>query len=260
MRAKQFEKAQNHFQDALKGSPGTADYHYWLAQAFGQLATRAGILKQASLAGKTRTALERAIVLDANHLEARLALIDFYKLAPGFMGGSGEKALLQAREIRKRDPMKGAQAFAKIHLYDKKPELAKKEYLDAVRAAPESVEAHYRLATFLLNREKNLSASLAELEAALRINPGFMPAQYFVARIAAEGTGSLVKGEELLRKYLAYNPKDDEPPHARAYYWLGMIYEKQGKTPQAKQAYSTSLKMDPEVKEVMAAVKRVEVR
>ncbi len=62
-----------------------------------------------------------------------------------------------------------------------------KEYVEAVRAAPNSVEAHYRLAGFLLNQEKNLSASLSELEAALRINPDSCP-------LNTPSPGSLQKG------------------------------------------------------------------
>ena len=60
-----------------------------------------------------------------------------------------------------------------------------------------------------------------------------------------------------LKKYLAYSPKDDEPSIARADDWLGGINEKQGKKAEAKASYAASLKINPNQKDVDAAMKRV---
>ena len=48
-----------------------------------------------------------------------------------------------------------------------------------------------------------------------------------------------------------------EPPVARAYYWLGTIYEKQGKKAEAKSSYTASLKINPNQKDVDAAKKGI---
>ena len=50
----------------------------------------------------------------------------------------------------------------------------------------------------------------------------------------------------------------DEPPLGRAYYWLGGIYEKQGKKAEAKANYAQALKLNPGSKEVQEAMKRVQ--
>ena len=44
---------------------------------------------------------------------------------------------------------------------------------------------------------------------------------------------------------------------ARAYYWLGGIYEKEEKKADAKSSYAASLKINPNQKDVDAAMKRV---
>jgi TolA-binding protein len=68
---------------------------------------------------------------------------------------------------------------------------------------------------------------------------------------------NFAQGEEALRKYLAYTPKSGEPSHARAHYWLGQIFEKQGKKAEAKASFATSLKLNPNQKDVAEALKRV---
>ena len=60
-----------------------------------------------------------------------------------------------------------------------------------------------------------------------------------------------------MKKYLAYRPKNDEPSLARAHYWLGAIYEKAGKKAEARASYAASLKINPNQKDVDAAMKRV---
>ena len=84
-----------------------------------------------------------------------------------------------------------------------------------------------------------------------------MAAFYHLGRTAALANTNLARGEETLKKHLAYRPKDEEPSVARAYYWLGGIYEKQGKKAEAKSNYAASLKINPNQKDVDAAMKRV---
>ena len=126
------EAAASLFEKAVAQNLKSAEAHYWLGSAYGSQAEKASIFGQASLAGKTRDEFEKAVELDPNHLDARFGLIQFYAFAPGFMGGSYEKAFAQAAEIRKRDPLRGHRAAAFIYAQQKKTEEAKKEYFDAV--------------------------------------------------------------------------------------------------------------------------------
>ena len=255
--ADQYDKAIEIFTKVIAAQPKNAEAHFRRGVAYGELAQRAGILKQASLAGKTRADFEKAVQLDPNLLDARFGLINFYLLAPGFMGGGDDKAFAQAAEIKKRDALAGHRAYARIHTHQKKPDLARKEYVDAVRENPKSARAHYMLAGFLINNDKNWAGSLHELDMAISLDPAFMPTYVRLGAHAALSGTNYERGEEALRKYLAYKPGDDEPPHASAWYWLGMVQEKQGKKSEAKQSYQNALKLGANEKEIKEALKRV---
>jgi cytochrome c-type biogenesis protein CcmH/NrfG len=251
-----FDAAAKAFESAVALEPGNAKVHYTLGTVYGRQAQKASLFRMASLAKKAKQAMERAVELDPDYIEARFGLLEYYLAAPGFAGGSEEKAAGQAAEIRKRDALAGHRAMARIYSKQKKPDLARKEYVDAVREQPNSAKAHYFLGVFLMN-EKNWSGSLHELEMAQKLDPAFMPAYFRLGQHAARSEINYARGEEFLRKYLAYKPADDEPQHANAWYWLGQLQEKQGRKAEAKTSYANALKLAPASEDVKAALKRV---
>jgi Tfp pilus assembly protein PilF len=251
-----WDKAAGLFEQAVKANPGNARYHFWLGRAYGEKAGHSSMFSAPGLATKTREQFELAVQLDPNYNDARFGLIEYYMQAPGFLGGSDEKAVQQAQELRKHDPLTGHRAFALIYTRQKKPDLARKEYYDAVREQPNSARAHQSLALFLMS-EKNYKQSREELETAIRLDAAFMPAYFRIGQVAALSQSDYVRGEEFLKKYIAYQPAEDEPGVYRAWYWLGQIYEKQGRKADAKQSYTTSLRIQPNQKDVTEALKRV---
>ena len=98
-------------QRAVAQDPNNANIHYLLGVAYGNLAEKASAFRRVSFARHTRDEFEHAVELDPNHLEARWALVQYYELAPGYLGGSEQKAEQQAEEINKRDPSFGKRAF-----------------------------------------------------------------------------------------------------------------------------------------------------
>jgi tetratricopeptide (TPR) repeat protein len=244
------------FEKAVAQNPKSAEAHYWLGSAYGSQTRNASIFGQASLASKTREEFEKAVELDPNHLDARMGLLQFYTMAPGFVGGSYDKAFAQAAEIRKRDPLMGHRAAALIYAHQKKTDEAKKEYFDEVREFPKSPRAHFDLGLFYLS-DKNYKAAGDEFDGSLNLDTAFMPACFRIGQLAVLSGANLPRGEEMLRKYLTYTPKKDEPPLARAHYWLGQIFEKQGKKAEARASFATSLKLNPNQKDVATALKRV---
>ena len=219
-------------------------------------AQSSGMLKQASLAKKARTALEKSSQLDPDYLQPRNALIDFYTMAPSFMGGSEEKALQQAAEIRKRDSQQGHRAYARIYMRAKKMDLARKELVEAVREQPASPKAHQALGTFYMN-EKNFPAALHEIEMALKLDPNYAVGHYRLGQYSAKAEKDYARGEAALRRYLTHKPAEDEPGIAAAWYWLGVIQEKQGKKAEAKQSFTTASKLAPHDKSIQEALKRL---
>lgn len=256
LRQGDYEKSAGLLERAVKQQPSNADYHFWLGNAYGSLAQRASLFKQPGLAKKTKAEFQRAVQLDPNHLEARFGLLDYYSIAPGFMGGDMNKAVEQATEIRKRDSLAGHRAFARVYTRQKKPELARKEWIAAVTEQPNSAKARYFYSGYLVN-EKNYKGALDEIEAALRIDPTYMPAYYRLGQVAGIAGTNLGRAEEALKKYLAYQPTDEEPSLASAWYWLGTIYEKEGRKAEAKQSYQNALRLRPGVKDFTEALKRV---
>jgi Tfp pilus assembly protein PilF len=142
-------------------------------------------------------------------------------------------------------------------LQQTKPELAKKEYVDAIREQPNSPKAHSYFGQYLVDVEKNYTGAAAEFETALKVDPKYMPAFYYLGRTAALANTNLALGEVALKKYVAYTPKENEPTLANAHYSLGSVYEKQGKRAEAKQSYEAALKLNPGLKLASEALKRL---
>jgi Tfp pilus assembly protein PilF len=252
-----FETAADLLEQAVKLRPNDSNYHLTLASAYGRQASNTkNPFKLASLAKKAKAGLERAVQLDPNNLNARFGLMEFYDAAPGLMGGSSEKAAEQANEIKKRDSLAGHRAFASLHARAKKMDLVHKEYEDAIREQPASAKPHYYYG-IQLYIEKNYKGAFEQFDAAARLEPAYMPTFFRIGQLAAASGTNYGRGEDALKKYLAYTPGDEDPPHNRTWYWLGQIYEKVGRKADAKQAYLSSLKIAPGAKEVTEALKRV---
>jgi Tfp pilus assembly protein PilF len=244
------------FEKAVAQNPKSGEAHYLLGTAYGSQAQKAGIFGQASLAGKTKDEFEAAVALDPNLLDARYGLVEFYAMAPGIIGGSFDKAFAQAAEIKKHDPLMAHRAAAFIYTHQQKIDEARNEYRAEVREFPKSARAHIDLGVSYIVA-KNFKAAADEFETALNVEPTYMPVYFRLGQGAVLTSSNYAHGEEALRKYLAYAPKSDEPSHARAHYWLGQIFEKQGKKTEAKASFETSLKLNPAQKDVAEALKRV---
>jgi tetratricopeptide (TPR) repeat protein len=252
----ELDKAVSLFEKAVAAKPNSSEYHFWLGSAYGSQAMKASMVKQAGLAKKVKAEFEKAVELDPNNIEARFGLIDYYLRAPDFMGGSEEKALQQAAEVKKRESLAGHRAYARVYMRQKKTDLARKELVEAVREQPNSAKAHAFLGNFLLN-EKNFAGARHEYEMAIKLDPSYMPAWFRLGQTIAQSGPDHPRGEEALKKYLAYKPTHDEPQHVGAWYWLGQLYEKQGKKEAARSAYLNALRLAPAEKDIQAAVKRL---
>jgi tetratricopeptide (TPR) repeat protein len=256
LRAGNVDAAINLFKQAIAKSPKNAVAHYHLGDAYGDAALKAGLFSQMSLANKCKDEFLAAVALDPGYYDARLGLLEWYLQVPGIAGGSEEKALEQAAEIRKRDSLHGHLAYASIYRKQQKPELVRAEYAAMVKEQPSSAKAHYWYANYLIN-EKNLPGAAAELDTAVKLDGNYMPAWFQVGHVAALTGSDLARGEDALKRYLNYKPASDEPGLYRAHYWLGAIFEKLGKKAEAKAAYQTSLKINANQKDVQEALKRV---
>lgn len=237
-------------------APSSAEYHLWLGRAYGAQAIRASVLKQPVLAKKVRKEFEQASGLDPDNLEARFALIEYYLQAPGFLGGSGKKANEQAEEVRKRDALEGHRAFGRIAEHGKHFDRALEEYERAGAEFPEKTQPAYWTGA-LHTRRKEYAKAFEVYERLIGKNPAETAACYEIGRVAAFAGERLERGAECLQAYLEREPGPDKPSPASAHFWLGLLYEKQGRRDLAKREYSAALEIEPNNDEARRALKKI---
>lgn len=250
---KSYDDASDYFEEATEANDKNPAYFEWLGNTYGTIARDANVVRQGFLAPKMKEAWEKAVALDPENIGARLSLIEFYMQAPGFMGGSVDKAIETAKQIIKLDAARGHQALANIYDRDKKTAEAEKEYIAMVAA-----DAKYQpvLISFYISKsEYDKAFKLVDAEIQKRADDMLMMYQY--AKLAALSGKNLDRGEQYLKKYFSYTPKQNEPSHAGAYMRLGMIYEKRGNKAEAKKNYQTALQLDKKMKEAEDGLARV---
>ncbi len=250
---KQFEDAADYFEEATEADNKVADYFNWLGNALGTIAKDANPFRQGLLAPKMKSAWESAIALDSKNLDARRSLIEYYTQAPGFMGGSFEKAHEVANQIKKINIAEGHLAGGRIYMKEEKFAEAEKEFVAMAKVNPDYAGG---LANFYVSR-KQYDKAFSIYEEQNAKEPQNMQTIYQLGRLSAVSGTRLAAGESHLKKYLSYQPKAGEPSHAAAYMRLGNIYEKKGDKVAAKKAYETSLQLDASLQEAKDGLARV---
>ena len=90
--AQQYQAAVELMQKAVKLEPDNSDFQHLLGKCYGRLAEQSNPISAISLSQKTRKALEKAVQLDGHNISALRDLMEYYRQAPGFLGGSKAKA------------------------------------------------------------------------------------------------------------------------------------------------------------------------
>lgn len=95
----EFETAVEILEQVLRVEPDCGRCAHVLGRSYGRLAEQASWFSAMGLAEKTRDALEQAVRLDPTNIAAIEDLIRYYRAAPGFLGGSAEKARKLERRL-----------------------------------------------------------------------------------------------------------------------------------------------------------------
>lgn len=251
---KEYDDAWDYFKAATKADDSQAKYYTWIGNSVGTMAQSAGKLKQARLAPKIKNAYKKAAELDPTDLDAQWGLVQFYTQAPGFMGGSWEKAEEAAKAIWAVKPAEGHDALATVYMSQDEPEKAEKEYLAACELEPQRLGS---LGVFYQNQGW-YDKAFDTFDKALKKFPDNMSLLYQVGRTSALSGTQPELGIESLEHYLKEtDPEKAAPSHAGAKMRLAMIYEKLGDLTKAKSLYEASLKEDPEMELAKKGLKRV---
>jgi tetratricopeptide (TPR) repeat protein len=282
-------------QQAVALEDGNSDYHFQLADVYGEMAARASIFAAASLARKFKGELDASLARNPKNLDALDALMQYSYQAPGMMGGDKGKARAIAEELVQLSPVLGYLAQAELAKEAKDFAKVEEWFLKAVRADAKSYEAQTALARFYtqpLHRNTEAAGKLAreavqleparakgysilakvlaferrwsDLEAVLSASEKAVPddlAPYFEAANALLESGvELKRGEAYSRKYLAQEPEGEEPDAAQAHRLLGLILEKQGRIAEAVSELATALQMNPRFKAAKDDLQRIRSR
>jgi tetratricopeptide (TPR) repeat protein len=231
------DAATEHIEEAVDRAPNNADYQYMLGGIYGQTAQSAGMFKQAMLAPKIKRAFARAVELNPDHVEARIALAQYYLMAPGIMGGDDDEGFRQLDEAAKRNERRGR--MVKASMLERKDRLtdAENEWkLLTVKFSDDWVP-HKNYGYFLLRRQRAEEA-LKPMSRYAELRPDTSDAfdSYGEVLLAAGRTDEAVI---TLRKGLAI-----EPTLGSSWYLLGQAYEKKRQMAEARTAYQNVIAHD----------------
>ncbi|MDP3148890.1 MAG: tetratricopeptide repeat protein [Ignavibacteria bacterium] len=128
LRMKEYEDASDEFETAIKINYNNADYHFWFAQAMGADAVNSSIFTKIKLAPKIKDEYMKTVKINPSHIDGRVGLINFYRMAPGIMGGSMEKAYSEAKILIGYDEKVGHSQLAALYVADKNNAKAEEEF------------------------------------------------------------------------------------------------------------------------------------
>lgn len=242
------------FEQCVKIDDTNAECHAWLGNALGNAAQHANKFKLPFLAKRTKKEFDRAVDLDPGNIEGRSGELQYYMHAPGFLGGSMDKAREQAAEIDRRNKLRGALAYAQLAEHEKNTADAEAAYQRAIAAAPDSVVGYNGLVN-LYASEKRWTDAFATLDriAARLPNEGNIPLA--VARVAYLSGEQLARGEEAAKRWIANPPKNASiNAQATAHLRLGNLYEKTGRKELAGAEYEKALSLNPKLEEAKKAL------
>lgn len=244
--------AVNWLEKSVALNPRSSESYDWLGKAYGTQAQRASKLRQPFLAKKTKAAWEKAIALDPGNLEAKEDLIQYYLQAPGFLGGSKDKAKAIAADIRARNSYRGTLAAAQVCGSLKDDACVERELRSLVASHPDSSSAYSLLAS-VYTGSRQFDKAFAVVDSRLKTRPTDPLALYALGRTASISGQNLERGEQALRAYIA-NPAPKGPAAANAHHRLGLIAEKKGDKAGARSEYQRALRLNPNLQEAKKAL------
>ncbi len=260
----QAERAAAVLEKAVEAMPSSAEAHFFLGSAYGDIASSGGMLKGMRYAGKVKSEFEAAAGLDPRDTRSRQGLVSYHLMAPGIAGGDKKEAERLAQEIRAIDPVAGLQSLARVARATDRPSEAIAFLEEARAAVPEgattsagaplqsAVTGDLLAALTDLGQVDRAAALAKELSAA-----GDAALLYALGRFAAVTGRDLERGERSLVEFMTLLTSAQKQEAAAAHWRLGMIRQHQGRTPDARQEYQTALKLNPEFKQAKEALAKL---
>ncbi|MBI2677851.1 MAG: tetratricopeptide repeat protein [Candidatus Koribacter versatilis] len=254
--------ALERWDDAVKAAekasslePNNSDYHLWLGRAYGNKAENSPFWTAWGMAKKVRQEFEKAVAINANNVDARSDLAEFYVEAPSMLGGGKDKAAAEADRLAANDADAAHWVRGYLAEKDKDYGTAEREYLAAVQSSGNQAGRWLDVASFYRRsgQKSKMEAAVNSAIAAEKKSDGTL---YEAASILFRAGRNFTLAAKLLRNYLK-NPASDEAPAFKAHYLLGEILEKQGDKLGAAAEYQSSVELAHDFQGAQTALKRV---
>ncbi|MCP3958890.1 MAG: tetratricopeptide repeat protein [bacterium] len=237
---------------ATRLDPASSTYQFWLGEALVERIDEVGFLFKLSVAKRMRAAYEKAVELDPDNLEARVAVARYHSEAPAIAGGDRARADAEIEAIRERDPALAHVTLALIHEQLDRIEPATLELEIAVVVDPESVQS-WREAGFFYQRLERWHDARRAFEEVLARAPDDRAALYESARTAiAISDEQLRRAQRALEAYLEQEPgpgpvllnEATPPSRAAAHHELGRVHERRGRPDLAAPRYRAAVALN----------------
>jgi tetratricopeptide (TPR) repeat protein len=230
---------------SVRLEPGSSIDHMWLGRALGEKASRASFLTAYSLAKRVRAEFEQAVELDPKNAGALSDLGEFYKDAPGIVGGGTNKAEAIAAQLDKVDPAKALELRGNIAVSRKDDLSAERDFKQAIAVSPHPAEKWTILAEFYRKQQRwnEMDAAIQScVSAAARDkHPGV--ALYDGAGVLIDAKRDPALAAKMLDDYLAGSSKSDEAPAFIAHVRLGRLKQQLGDAAGAQQEFAAAAAM-----------------
>lgn len=218
------EQATEYFDKAVEIDSRESEYLTWQGIAYIQLLSKVDFMRQGIYAPKALRALETAVELDPENIDARMWLAGYYSEAPVFAGGSEEKA--------------------------------KEQYEAVLQINPDFVPGYVNYGLMLLKLEE-YEPAFQNLERALEIDSDNYSVCLNMGKLSAESGRYLTQGEMALKKFIALGGDAYRDSLDEAWWYLGTIYLHHENTKQARSAFEKALALDPANEEYQKSLKKL---
>lgn len=238
----QWDAAVGACERAVQLDPNSSIDHMWLGRALGEKASRASFLTAYTLGKRVRSEFERAVQLDPRNAGALSDLGQFYKDAPGIVGGGLDKAEAVAARLDKVNAAKAYELRANIAMARKDYESAEQDLKESIAVSRQPAEQWTVLASFYRRRQRwsDLDAAIQNCvnAAAREAHPGV--ALYDGAGVLIEARRNPELAAKMLEDYLAGSSLSEEGPAFVAHVRLGRLKQQLGDAAGAQREFAAA--------------------
>jgi tetratricopeptide (TPR) repeat protein len=239
----QWDTAAAECEKSIQLDGQNSDYHLWLGRALGLKAQHASFFSAYGLAKRVLSEFQSAAELDPRNPDALTDLGDFYKSAPGIVGGGLDKAEQVANQLDRVEPSKAHQLRAEIAESRSDYGTAEREFKEAVSKSAHPALHWTVLAEFYRKRKRysDMEAAIHSAESAAKKDPHATIALYDAAGVLIDGKLAPGTAARLLEEYLASPTKTEEGPAFEAHVRLARMKKQLGDSAGAQQQIKEAL-------------------